>query len=484
MKEDIEAGTGGEDILDAVGNHFAHRIDLFLSDVIHCVLLPCCFVRSASARILIMPVFRPLLVVLAAVVAVGPSRAAVAVNVRLTSVDASDVPCAWIGVARVTGVTGDGRALLFRLSGGQPQRLPLEDAVRISFGRSAKAAETDAQGAFMVLAGGDLLAGQFIGGRGETITFKSHSLGEFQFALDRVRALLLPPASATLRASLREALVSRQARPPRDDVIFFADGNKAVGTIVVLARDTITFESDAGEQTYPYQEIAALVVSEQDAYVEPQGVIARLVATDGSRVSGHVLRLDDQALTLRTLAGRELRVELLQVAEVRFRGGRLVYVSDLDPLRSRFIPLIEGEPSLWTLRRDANVLGGPLRLGGRRFAKGLGMHSKSRVVYALDEKYRRLLGQVGIDDGGFETATATKRKPGTAPRAQTGNVIFRVEVDGRRVFDSGPRRLGDAPLALDVAVAGGKRLLLEVDFGPDGDDIGDHANWAELRLIR
>ena len=42
-----------------------------------------------------------------------------------------------------------------------------------------------------------------------------------------------------------------------------------------------------------------------------------------------------------------------------------------------------------TLQRNCSVWGKPLLIGGKRFARGLGTHAPSKIVYALNRQYRR-----------------------------------------------------------------------------------------------
>ena len=80
----------------------------------------------------------------------------------------------------------------------------------------------------------------------------------------------------------------------------------------------------------------------------------------------------------------------------------------------------------WPYHNDRNVTGGLLRCGGRLYLKGLGVHSAARLSYALDGRYRRFQAELGIDDS-------------TGGR---GSVEFRVLVDGRQRYASGPIRGG------------------------------------------
>ncbi len=150
---------------------------------------------------------------------------------------------------------------------------------------------------------------------------------------------------------------------------------------------------------------------------------------------------------------------------MRFLGGRVVYLSDLTPAEYRFTPYLS---SKWKLHADRNVTGSPLRVRGNEYFKGLGMHSKSEVTYDLASKYRRFRATVGIDD----------------EANGQGNVVFAVEVDGQRVFDSHPLTGKSPVLKLNpIDVAGKHRLKLIVEFGQFAD-IRDYANWCNARLVK
>ena len=109
----------------------------------------------------------------------------------------------------------------------------------------------------------------------------------------------------------------------------------------------------------------------------------------------------------------------------------------------------------------------PIRIGGREFLKGIGVHASSRLAYDLDANDATFLCQVGVDD-----AVGLR-----------GSVRFRVLVDGEERFNSGVIK-GRAPgKTVRVDVRRARRLELVVDDGGDLD-VGDQGNWANARLIR
>jgi hypothetical protein len=95
----------------------------------------------------------------------------------------------------------------------------------------------------------------------------------------------------------------------------------------------------------------------------------------------------------------------------------------------------------------------------------VGTHANSEIVYRLDGKYRRFQAWAGPDMATF------------------GTMRFAVVVDGQERWKSGKMSRGDAPQHIDVDMSGAKELRLLVDDA--GDNImGDHADWADARLLR
>jgi hypothetical protein len=137
-----------------------------------------------------------------------------------------------------------------------------------------------------------------------------------------------------------------------------------------------------------------------------------------------------------------------------------VYLSDLpwESGRSGWSRSGDGLP-----RRNTDIEGNPLRLGQRKFRKGIGTHAPSEIVYALDGKYLRFQADVG-------------------PPERDGSVVFQVFADDKKLFDSGVVHNRQSK-AVDVPLAGARRLRLIVTDAGDGYN-ADSANWADARLQR
>jgi hypothetical protein len=116
------------------------------------------------------------------------------------------------------------------------------------------------------------------------------------------------------------------------------------------------------------------------------------------------------------------------------------------------------------LQKNRSVWEKPMVINGRQFLRGLGTHAPSRIVFALEGKYRRFQTWAGADGNTYPTVT------------------FEVWVDGVKRWHSGLMTRDTAAAWIDLDVSVAKRLELIV--GDAGDFMGDHADWAEARLLR
>ena len=137
-----------------------------------------------------------------------------------------------------------------------------------------------------------------------------------------------------------------------------------------------------------------------------------------------------------------------------------LYISDIQPLRATVG---------WNdrIRNDLSIEDNPIRIAGKRYTKGVGVHAVSEIVYVLKPSYERFVAHAGVDD----------EKDGQ------GTVVFEVYADGRLLYRTGTLRGGQPAEGINVPIpAGAKQLRLVV--GDGGDGVGcDHADWAEAGFV-
>jgi alpha-galactosidase len=110
--------------------------------------------------------------------------------------------------------------------------------------------------------------------------------------------------------------------------------------------------------------------------------------------------------------------------------------------------------------------GGPLRIGGAEYERGLGVHAPSEIEFHLGGACTSVRADVGVDD----EVTSTE-----------ASVVFEIWADDTKVADSGVLTAESPAKALEADVTGATSLRLVVTDAGDGKD-SDHADWADARL--
>jgi len=267
-------------------------------------------------------------------------------------------------------------------------------------------------------------------------------------------------------AAADKELASRvAARDPARDQLIVAKGAQPVilsGALEALGPEGWEFRLASRLQKAPLDRAYAVVLG--TAPGSPDARPERFVLTSGDAFTGDILEATAAFIRIGSAAFGECRLDWTHIDRIRVRSPLVTWLAETK-FKSQQVKSALGVD--WTPRVNLNVTGGPIRLGGRTFERGLGVHGTTTVTYRLDGKQSRLQAVIGIDD-------AVGRR---------GSVIFRVIGDGRELYKSDVLRGGAKPVDLSVDITGVKVLELSTDAA-DGLDMGDHANWADLRLIR
>ncbi len=184
----------------------------------------------------------------------------------------------------------------------------------------------------------------------------------------------------------------------------------------------------------------------------------------GVSVTGKWKELEAAKWKVETPWGQDVNLPAPDVQAVKFRGGRVTYLSDLEPSKVEESPFFG---RMFPYKRDVSLLGEPLKVDGKSFDRGLAVHSRSSLTYDLNRRYATFEALLGFDE-------ASKGK---------GRVDCRVFADGKEIYANPDLRADSPPVPLKLAVEGAEQLRLLVDFGK-GQDTGDRVIWANARLTR
>ena len=108
--------------------------------------------------------------------------------------------------------------------------------------------------------------------------------------------------------------------------------------------------------------------------------------------------------------------------------------------------------------------GHPLKLDGKEYTKGLGVHADSDIRYDLKGLCSRFNADIGVDD----------------EVGNNGSVRFHVLADGKEIFLSPTLTGSSATQKVALDITGVKELALKVDNVENY--YSDHADWADAKI--
>ena len=283
----------------------------------------------------------------------------------------------------------------------------------------------------------------------------------WRIPLEQVRTVVLRGAPKKI---VRRSLARDRRRPA--DELWLRGGDRLSGDLKGLADGVVVLATESGSRRVARESVAVLSMNPelQVASRRPSRHV-RVGFVDGSRLTAAwpkamadgLIRLVFDDRTRHDVAVRSIR-------SVQYFGNPVVRLPGMKPRQAVHTPFLGAvRPPVV----DGSIGGGPLIVAGRWTASGLGVTSRTRMTWALGRHHRRFCARVAIDD--------------SADGA--GDVVFRVLVDGRAAWSSGPLTGRDRPKRVGpIDLEGAGSLTLEVDYGRRAD-AGDHAVWLDPRLL-
>lgn len=341
--------------------------------------------------------------------------------------------------------------------------IPLARLLTLSFPHARVSSPPRGLSEVTLLGGGRFFA-ESVQATREGLQFTSPSMGEVQVPLQSAAHIRFQNLDSTLAETWRD-LTRRELRSDllvirkeRDGAPFldFIDG-----VVSEFDEEKLTVLLDGEAVTVKRDGVFGVVYYRRNP-APPSDAFRMQLATGESAPFSEVRWVEDSFRV--TLAnGASVSVPPEQVTQFDFSQGKVLYLSDAEPREVEYTPFFD---VTWEYRRDMNLDGGPLRLGGKAYRRGLALHSRTRLLYRLGGDYRRFHAVMGIDQN-------------VAP---LGHVHVVIRGDGRPLLE---KDVGgsDEPQPLDLDVTGVRDLEILVDFG-EGLDIADHLDLADARVMK
>lgn len=381
-----------------------------------------------------------------------------------------------VTVSKVDGTAVSGRLTSLDQSavvvqtGPAAQRVPADQTLQVNF--VASDAEAEPAKLEIRLIDGSRLAAESYRAAGDESQMQLATGGMLSVPVKAVASLRVPIETEAEKTAWEQFekldLSGDLVAVRKKDSIDYLEG-----IVHNVTGEAVEFEVDGEVLPVKWPKLFGLIFYKRD----PEGVArgaCMVVDRNKSAFAAKSVKLAGEQLEIELAAGGRFTLPIADARRIDFSQGKVVYLSDLDwdaqasertPFFGPSRPI--GDPlDLFAPQRDRALDGGELLLGKKPYAKGLALHSRTRLVYRLPSGYRRFSALVGIDDR----------------MERRGDVQFVVEGDGRRLFER--EITGDSePAPVDLDVVGVKRLAITVDFGSD-QDVADHLDLCEARLIQ
>ncbi|MBM4031772.1 MAG: hypothetical protein FJ291_08315 [Planctomycetes bacterium] len=342
---------------------------------------------------------------------------------------------------------------------GRPEPLDLMGLRRIERSEAASTAQAPCD---VYLNSGGVLHAQNVSFDGQVFTLKWADADGLALPLALVRAVRIGVAQEASPPAFEASLAQDEAR--LDELFAVTEGTiQAVrGGLQAITGDEVRFIWNDAERKLPRARVYGIVLAHRNGRPDHMGQCL-VHLKDGSSLWATVKGMENGRLDLRLADKLDLSRPWDAVCRLDVRSSRCAFLSDLDPIEAVEEPLVT-YAGPW--RRDRSVLNQPLTLGKTVYEKGLGVHSRCRLSYALDGRFDLFAATIGID----------------ASAGGKGDCVFVVLADGKELFRK-PMRGADPPADVRVKITGAQRLTLLVDWGEDLD-LADRADWCDARVIR
>lgn len=309
------------------------------------------------------------------------------------------------------------------------------------------------------------LKGELLALGEESLALRTSWAERFEIPLVHVGGIRFPAINA---AGAVQKFEARLAAPGAEDAALVRGKEQGLsivsGSVGALDEGKLNFTFEGQVRSINQARLAGLVFAASPKRRSSASAYQVLRLINGDRLAGVWTAAGDKQLQLELAWGEQARLPRTAVEKIEFRNGKVTYLSDFDPDSVEEIPYFGRK---FPYRRDRGFDGGLLKLKDKTYPKGLAVHSRSALTYALDGQYVSFKTVVGFDTSAGDH----------------GRVALRVLGDGRPLFETADLRGTDEPLVLDVPIEGVNELTLLVDFGEE-EDAGDRVIWADARVFR
>jgi|GEM_PF-2928967 len=249
--------------------------------------------------------------------------------------------------------------------------------------------------------------------------------------------------------------------------ILTKDGNvqRVTGEVVGMNDKSLLFHYQEQEREVSLDRVVGLVLHKKRLKTKTNLALQSLISLIGSaQIPGQVQLDQGSVVVIEMPWGDQLSLPKDYLATIKTINARSLSLTKLIPETVTQVPFFN---QVYPYQVNKSFSGLPLNIGNQVFQEGLCVHSKTELVYSLEQNFDKFDTFLGLQKGS----------------GQLGNVVVRIMADGKTLYENPEFTITtqQKPLSLDVTDC--QTLTLIVDFGK-GQDVGDRFVWGDPKLIR
>jgi hypothetical protein len=237
------------------------------------------------------------------------------------------------------------------------------------------------------------------------------------------------------------------------------------GHVQGIEAESLVLQFNGEKRKIALAKVAGIYLAGDQSAVDSDETFHEIVEIYGGiKIPGQLASLDATTTNVRTQWGQMLSLKTDELTGVSVKNGKAISLTELEPREVQQVPFFD---RMIPYRVNESLSGGPILLRDGKHSRGISVHAKTVLTYAIGGRFQRFRAKLGFQ----------------LPEGELGDASIRVLGDDKPLFVRTSFR-GDGPVEpLDLDVSGVETLTLAVDFGRR-EDIGDRVVWADPTLIR
>ncbi|MCP4512664.1 MAG: hypothetical protein GY826_40420, partial [Fuerstiella sp.] len=253
----------------------------------------------------------------------------------------------------------DADQVVLKTTAEQPVSVPIRNVIEVSFLHAAAPSSESAADLLEIgLADGSEVSASKVTASSAAITAESTLLGDLKIPRQIVRSIRLQPTKDELAAEWSSYL---QRDNDRDLLVVAKRDGSGLdflsGIVSSIGEEAVPFIRDGDEIPAPRERIYGVVFAKADQTAGQAGELAIRFAGERS-VTGTAAMLESGVVTFQASWGQKLSIGAEQISSMDFSGGRIHYLSALEPHSERYHglePVLQQADNLFSADADTRT---------------------------------------------------------------------------------------------------------------------------------